>query len=67
MAEIRIDIQRCKGCGICIESCPHKLIVLSRDFSPQGLHYAVYQPDGECTGCALCAMMCPDVAIEVWK
>ena len=67
MGKIVINVERCKGCGLCIYFCPKKQIELSKDFNAKGLHPCVFIDAGECTGCTICAMMCPDVAIEVYK
>lgn len=64
---IVIDKERCKGCGLCIEACPHRLIGLGDFFNNQGYHPAVFKDSEKCKGCALCALMCPDIAIEVYK
>lgn len=67
MANITINIERCKGCQLCMEFCPKKLICMSEDFNSKGHHPAACREPDDCGGCALCAMMCPDVAIEVYK
>jgi len=64
--EIRINRDRCKGCGFCIEFCPKKLIIRGTDFNAGGYFAALFL-GGDCTGCTLCAVICPDVAIEVWR
>ncbi len=67
MGKIEIDKNRCKGCQLCVATCPKKKIVLSEDFNEKGYHFVVSQANGECTGCALCGRICPDMAIEVYK
>jgi len=69
---IRVDRNRCKGCSLCIVSCPKQCIRLSEELNVKGYHPAEYtedetSKDRNCTGCALCAIMCPDVAIEVFR
>jgi 2-oxoglutarate ferredoxin oxidoreductase subunit delta len=67
MGKIVINVERCKGCGLCIHFCPKKQIEFSKEFNRKGFHPCVFLDTGECTGCTICAMMCPDVAIEVYK
>jgi 2-oxoglutarate ferredoxin oxidoreductase subunit delta len=65
--KIVIDQQLCKGCGLCIEFCPKKLIKPSDKLNAAGYQPAA-SPEGEdCTGCASCATVCPEVAIEVYR
>ncbi len=67
MAEIKIDIEKCKGCGLCVEICPQKCIVISEKFNSKGSHFAEFVKQDKCTGCSLCALVCPDVAIKVYR
>ncbi len=64
---IEVDVQRCKGCGLCVEACPTDEIALSPQINLKGYHYAAQREGGECNGCRLCAVFCPDVAIRVWR
>lgn len=64
---IIIDKEKCKGCGLCLEACPHHLIGLGENFNKQGYRMAVFDNSDKCTGCTLCALTCPDVAIEVYR
>ena len=50
---IVVDIERCKGCGVCITACPCKVIELAK-------------PEA-CIGCASCGITCPDGVIKVYK
>jgi len=67
MGKIIVDVDQCKGCKLCVASCPKDLIRLSERFNSTGYHPAEFIDNGECTGCGLCYQMCPDVAIEVWR
>ncbi|HIS69961.1 MAG TPA: 4Fe-4S binding protein [Candidatus Gallacutalibacter stercoravium] len=66
MARIVIREEVCKGCELCVNACPRKIIALAKDkINAKGYHPAQLLDEQKCTGCASCAMMCPDVAIRV--
>ena len=68
MARVIIDEERCKGCGLCVEVCPKKIITISSNrINSKGYHPANVTEMDKCIGCAFCGMMCPDVAIKVEK
>jgi len=67
MAKLKINKERCKGCGLCITACPKRLISLEGPVNNMGLKTAKQTRPKECSGCTLCAIMCPDCVIEVWK
>lgn len=54
---IRINRERCVGCGGCVEVCPGTLISLS-----EGRARMDYPRD--CWGCASCVKECPTGAVE---
>lgn len=49
----------CKGCGICVEFCPGKVL----EMSDQGKSTVVREDD--CIRCGFCELHCPDFAIVV--
>ncbi|MFB3896648.1 MAG: ferredoxin family protein [bacterium] len=65
--KVVIDKERCKGCELCINACPLKLLVMSDDLNIAGYHYALMTDDEKCSSCALCGTVCPDVAITIYK
>ena len=67
MAKIEVDPERCKGCLLCAEFCPKKIIKASDTLNSKGYYPAMQSEPEKCTGCAICAKMCPDVAISVFK
>lgn len=68
MAKIIVDENVCKGCSMCVNACPKKIIELAKDkINAKGYHPAVLTDEGQCIGCAFCATMCPDCAITVEK
>lgn len=62
-----INTEECKGCSLCIEACPPKVLYLSEKFNTHGYHTLVYKGEG-CTGCGVCFYACPEPgAITVFK
>jgi len=57
--QLRIDEEECKGCGLCIEACPPKVISLGERLNAYGYRTAVYAGSG-CTACGICFMACPE-------
>ena len=60
---IFINLDRCKGCGFCIEFCPPKVLKFSDKFNDHGYHPPLLVNEPGCTGCDLCGLYCPDFAI----
>jgi 2-oxoglutarate ferredoxin oxidoreductase subunit delta len=56
---LRVDTDECKGCGLCIEACPPKVIRLTDGLNPYGYRTAKYAGAG-CTGCGVCFLVCPE-------
>jgi 2-oxoglutarate ferredoxin oxidoreductase subunit delta len=54
-----INIEWCKGCGICVEFCSEDALVMDEMEKAQ-LAY----PE-KCNGCGMCELRCPDLAIEL--
>ena len=64
---IRIDAERCKGCGLCVAACPKGDIRLAAETDWRGIHVARSGDHERCTACGACYVVCPDVAITVCK
>lgn len=60
--EVTIYARWCKGCRICVEFCPPKVL----EMGPLDNHPRVAYPE-KCTACHFCDTHCPDLAIVVRK
>ncbi len=60
-APVVVASKWCKGCGICIEFCPKKVL----EFDENGKAKVANPQD--CIKCDLCELQCPDFAIVVKK
>ncbi len=65
MPKVTIDQTRCKGCELCVATCPEKVLGLSKDINEKGYFYAVPVAEDKCIGCRHCTMVCPDTAITI--
>lgn len=64
---IVVDVEKCKGCELCVGACPTHVIGLTREVNGKGYHYAYMENPDACTGCNNCALVCPDVVISVYR
>jgi 2-oxoglutarate ferredoxin oxidoreductase subunit delta len=65
-ATVTIDIERCKGCVLCVDVCPPRVLVMTdHEVNHMGYRYPLLL-DG-CTGCELCFRICPDFCFEVYR
>ena len=66
MAKVTFREERCKGCKLCINVCPKKIVVIKEDvLNVKGYHPAGVSEPEKCIGCAVCATVCPDCVITV--
>jgi len=64
---VKIDDERCKACGLCVEVCPTKILVLSDKINSKGYHPVECIDQDKCIACTSCALICPDIAITVFR
>jgi len=62
-----VDIEKCKGCSLCLSACPTNVLALADQVNGKGYHYAYMENASACTGCTNCAMVCPDAVITVYR
>ena len=66
--KVIIDLDRCKGCGLCTFACPSKILTLMQDlFNSKGYHPVTVSNPEKCIGCGVCATICPDVVFTVYR
>jgi 2-oxoglutarate ferredoxin oxidoreductase subunit delta len=56
--QIVVDLAWCKGCGICIATCPREALAAT----PSGAPFL--QSPERCGGCLRCENCCPDFALR---
>jgi 2-oxoglutarate ferredoxin oxidoreductase subunit delta len=59
---VHLQVERCKGCQLCIEYCPTHVLALSAAFNAKGYHYPTVAADN-CIACHACSTICPEYAI----
>ena len=67
MVKIVIEEDRCKGCQLCVQFCPPKVLAMSSRLNSKGFYTVELIDEGRCTSCAACVLVCPDVVITVFK
>ena len=60
-----IDVEACKGCELCIDACPPRVLTMGTDVNGRGYRFPVLAPG--CTGCKACSQICPDFVFQVYK
>jgi len=58
MVEVKVDKEKCDGCGTCVDTCPVNVFEIREEKS------VVINPD-ECLICRACEVQCPNSAIEI--
>ncbi len=66
MIRVTFDRDRCKGCKLCTEVCPKKIVVMDNEtINAKGFYPATISDESLCNGCMSCARMCPDCVITI--
>lgn len=69
MFKVNFRKDRCKGCELCINFCPKKIIIMNDEINASGYYTPLIPKENEdmCIGCASCAKVCPDSVISIEK
>lgn len=62
MVKVKIDVEKCTGCGTCVEICPEKVFELQEE---QGKNVSKVVAENQCFACRACELRCPERAIEI--
>lgn len=62
---VTVDIERCKGCELCIPACRPGVLSMSTDVNGRGFAYPLLVAG--CTACKACFEVCPDFVFEVYR
>lgn len=65
MPDIRIEVEYCKGCGLCVHYCPRDVLRVSDSPNSKGYRVVEIVAKENCIGCRNCEINCPDFAISV--
>lgn len=60
--DVHIQVERCKGCQLCVEYCPTQILAMSTEFNVKGYHYPMVVGEN-CICCQACFTICPEFAI----
>lgn len=52
-----VEMDACRGCGLCIDECPMKNIMLNAENQAE--------TGGACIGCGICTHVCPEDALHL--
>ena len=64
MEKVKLEVERCKGCDLCMAACKKEAISLSNYTNKKG--FITVQVDEEkCVQCGSCYTMCPDLVFEI--
>lgn len=62
-----IDRERCKGCLLCVRSCPTGVLGPEKTANSWGYYPSSALVPEKCIACGNCHAVCPDVAINVYR
>ena len=54
---VKIDVEKCVGCGTCVEECPSDALSLEDEIA--------VVDDDLCVECGLCIEVCPSEALSL--
>jgi 2-oxoglutarate ferredoxin oxidoreductase subunit delta len=62
--KIKLELDRCKGCYLCIANCKMGAISLTDQTNKRGV-VTIQVDEEKCVKCGSCYTMCPDLVFEI--
>jgi NAD-dependent dihydropyrimidine dehydrogenase PreA subunit len=63
MYTIQVDLEKCQGCGDCVDICPVEVLEVRQE---DGKEFAFFKGgEDDCIGCLACETECPEGAMSV--
>jgi tetrahydromethanopterin S-methyltransferase subunit A len=62
MVKVKIDVEKCSGCGACVDVCPEKVFEIQEGEEKK---MSKVVAEDQCFGCRACEVRCPERAIEI--
>lgn len=63
---LTFDEKSCKGCLLCVNACPQKILELDMELiNEKGYNPVKCINIEKCVACGMCAVICPDSVIKV--
>ena len=62
MVQVKVDLEKCSGCGTCVDVCPVEVFEMV-DVGEEQKSSPVNE--SECIVCRSCEVSCPEGAIEI--
>ncbi|MGI6095450.1 MAG: 4Fe-4S dicluster domain-containing protein [Lachnospiraceae bacterium] len=64
MEKIKLSVERCKGCYLCIANCKPQALSISEETNVHGVKVVQVNQE-KCVQCGSCYAMCPDLVFEI--
>ena len=64
MEKLILNVERCKGCFLCVSVCPVGALKPSGELGEKGYEVVCVDED-KCIRCGSCYRMCPDYVFEI--
>ncbi|MDD3998219.1 MAG: 4Fe-4S dicluster domain-containing protein [Sphaerochaetaceae bacterium] len=62
MNYVEVHCDECKGCAVCVSSCPHGCLEIGDSLNAKGYPYVRFIKQMRCSACGLCFTVCPEPA-----